>query len=144
MTRNQATSSRLWLARGFVGIVLFINLQCALLFIWRPQDYSPGFELTGAVGAAAVRGMGVLFLMWNVPYVFATLHPRKYRTSLYEAIIMQTIGVIGETLILWSLPELHQLARLTVTRFILFDACGLMALCLATWLTRAQISSKPT
>jgi hypothetical protein len=127
---------RLWLARGLVGLVLFINVQCALLFIWQPQAYSASFELSGDVGAAAVRGMGVLFLMWNVPYLVAFLNPLKYRISLFEAIAMQTIGLVGETIIFLSLPTSHYIARTTVMRFIIFDAGGLVALWLAAWVSR--------
>ena len=70
-----------------------------------PATFAPGFELGGAAGAAAVRGMGVLFLMWNVPYAVALWHPVRYRMSLYEAITMQAIGLIGESLILgrWAM-----------------------------------------
>jgi len=125
-----------WLARLMVGLVLLINMQCAVLFILQPEVYSPGFELTGAAGAAAVRGIGLLFLMWNVPYVVAVYHPKAYRISLFEAIVMQTIGLVGESLILWSLPAIHETARGTITRFIVFDAVGLFLLCLAAWITR--------
>ena len=134
--KTSAENRRLWLARLLVGIVLLVNVQCALVFIWQPEAYSPGFELSGAAGAAAVRGLGVLFLMWNVPYAVAMIHPGRYRISFYEAIAMQAIGLSGETLILFSLPALHTVARMNITRFILFDAAGLAALCLAAWITR--------
>ena len=137
--KSGSDNARLWLARGMVGIVLFINVQSAVLFIWQPKVYSPGFELSGAAGAAVVRGMGVLFLMWNVPYAFAAVNPSKYRISLCEAIIMQSIGLVGETLILLSVPEVHLMARQTVLRFIIFDAGGLVALCLAAWVTHKSV-----
>jgi hypothetical protein len=139
--KTGAENRRLWLARLLVGTVLLVNVQCALVFIWRPEAYSPGFELPGAAGAAAVRGLGVLFLMWNVPYTVAVVHPGRHRISLYEAIAMQAIGLSGETLILLSLPALHAVARTTTTRFILFDAAGLAALCLAAWITRRHHST---
>jgi hypothetical protein len=135
------TNARLWMARLLVGFVLLVNVQCALAFIWRPEVYSPGFELSGAVGAAAVRGIGVLFLMWNVPYTVAAVNPGKYRISMNEAILMQAIGLLGETMILISLAETHATLKATVTRFILFDAIGLSALCLAAWITRKANSS---
>ncbi len=51
-------------------------------------------------------GMGVLFLMWNVPYAVALWHPLRHRISLYEALAMQAIGLLGESLIYLSLsPE---------------------------------------
>lgn len=130
-----ASPVRLWLARAAIGVVFFFNIECALAFLWAPQDFAPGFELQGAAGSAAVRGMGILFLMWNVPYVFAAWHPNRHRLSLYEALIMQTIGVIGESLLLWSLNGGHPAVNLSITRFIAFDAGGLLLLCLAAWIT---------
>jgi hypothetical protein len=125
----------MWLARTAIGVVLFFNLECAMAFLWAPQDFTPGFELQGAAGSAAMRGMGILFLMWNVPYLFAAWQPNRHRLSLYEALIMQTIGVIGESLLLWSLNGGHLALTLSMTRFIAFDAGGLLLLCLAAWIT---------
>ena len=98
--------------------------------------YAPWYELQGAAGEAAIRGFGVLFLMWNVPYVAALIHPHKQRTSLYEAIIMQTIGIVGEAFILWSLPIEHAIARGSIVRFVIFDGGGLIALLLTAWVIR--------
>jgi hypothetical protein len=127
---------RLWLARAAIGMVFLVNIECALAFLWAPQGFAPGFELQGAAGSAAVRGMGILFLMWNVPYLVAAWHPNRHRLSLYEALSMQTIGVIGESLLLWSLNGGHPALQLSITRFISFDAGGLLLLCLAAWITR--------
>lgn len=129
---------RTWFGRILVGLVLLFNVQCALAFIVAPDTYAPGFELSGAVGAGIVRGMGILFLMWNVPYVLAAVDPIRQRVSLSEAIIMQTIGFFGEALLLATFPPGHALIRATVWRFILFDGSGLLALLLAAWLTRKQ------
>ena len=82
--------------------------------------------------------MGVLFLMWNVPYAVALWHPVRHRVSLYEAIAMQTIGLIGESLILWSLGGAHPVAAGSVTRFIAFDGVGLIALSAAALVTAAS------
>jgi len=125
-----------WAARILIGAVLASNLYCALLFIWQPEVYAPAFELSGASGEAAVRGMGVLFLMWNVPYVVAFINPIKHRLSLWEAVIMQAIGVVGESLILVGLPAEYSLARQSVERFIIFDLAGLVCLLLAVWVSR--------
>jgi len=95
---------RKWLGRVLIGTVLFINVQCALLFLLQPRVYVPGFGLEGGMGIVYVRGIGLLFLMWNVPYFISVLDPMKYRVSLYEAIVMQAIGLVGETLLLLSLP----------------------------------------
>ena len=126
---------RLWISRVLIGAVILWNVQCAIAFLAAPGTYAPGFELAGPAGEAMVRGLGVLFLMWNVPYVVALLHPVRHRTSLYEAVAMQTIGLAGESLILWSLGAGHPAVSSTVLRFIAFDGAGLMLLALAVWMT---------
>jgi hypothetical protein len=55
---------------------------------------------------------------------------------------MQTIGLVGETYILWSLPALHQVARQSITRFVIFDGAGLLALLLAVWVSAAHQPEK--
>jgi len=124
------------LGRLLVGLVLVINVQCALVFMGRPEAYAPSFELSGAAGEAMVQALGLLFLMWNVPYAVAALNPQKYRISLYEAILMQAIGLVGETLLLLGLTPGHPTLSATVTRFIAFDGGGLLALALAAWIIR--------
>lgn len=129
----------IWVARILIAIVTFLNLQAAFLFLFQPQAYAPGFELTGSAGNAVIQGMGLLFLMWNVPYVFALLQPVSNRRSLIEAILMQVIGAAGETLLLLNLPGDHALIRLSVTRFILFDSSGVLLLITAWLITRKKI-----
>ncbi|GEM_PF-160618 len=137
---NQAMSRfRLQLSRLCIGLVLFFNVQCALAFLFQPEAYVGGFELSGAPGEGMVRGMGLLFLMWNVPYAVALWHPQRQRVSLYEAIVMQALGAVGETLLLTlTLPPGHELLRLTVQRFMLFDYGGLLLLLLALTLSGAR------
>ncbi len=117
------------------------NVQCALAFLIAPATYAAGFELSGAPGDAAVRGIGLLFLMWNVPYAVALWHPVRYRVSLYEALAMQTIGLLGESLILLSLPAGHTLARASLGRFIAFDAAGLALLVVAVVATQRMAAA---
>jgi hypothetical protein len=74
--------------------------------------------------------------MWNVPYVVAVINPVKYRISLYEAIAMQCIGLVGESLILWGIPQKHIVLRASIWRFIFFDGAGLIALVIAAWIIR--------
>ena len=81
-----------------------------------------------------VRGLGLLFMMWNVPYAVALWHPVRCRVSLVEAVTMQTIGVTGETLLLATLPAGHNVIQASITRFIIFDASGLVLLLVAFWL----------
>jgi hypothetical protein len=130
-------SNKLWLARTLIGVVLIINLQSAFVFFFKPEAFAPAYELTGIPGQTAIRGLAVLFLMWNVPYIVALINPIKFRISLYEAIAMQSIGLIGETLILWGLPEGHETLHSSIIRFIIFDGCGLAALILAAWITKS-------
>lgn len=135
---THTSTFRLWLARIFIGLVTFFNLQAAFLFLFSPQTYAPGFELSGAAGSAMVQGMGLLFAMWNVPYVFALLDPIRNRRSLLEAVIMQAIGVVGESALLWTMPGAHPLIHASVLRFIVFDGSGLVLLLLAWRVTRRK------
>ncbi len=127
---------RILLARICIAVVLAWNVQCGVAFLLDPATYVVGFELRGAAGEAAVRGIGLLFLMWNVPYAVALWHPARRRVSLWEALAMQAIGLTGESLILLSLPAAVGLARASLTRFVMFDAAGLVLLAVALWLTR--------
>jgi hypothetical protein len=129
---------RVWLSRLLIAAVLIWNVQCALAFLISPVPYAASFEVSGEQGEAILRGIGVLFLMWNVPYAVALWHPVRYRVSLYEALAMQSIGLLGESLILLTLPSVHFLARASIVRFIRFDAAGLLLLLAAAWLTSAS------
>jgi hypothetical protein len=129
-----------WLARLFIGLVLLFNVQCALAFLLAPETYAPGFEMSGAAGAGIVRGMGILFLMWNVPYAVAVTDPVRRRLSLLEALTMQAIGFAGEVILLVTFPRGHLMIQATLRRFILFDGLGLLALFLAAWLARNNSS----
>lgn len=124
----------LWLSRLLIAIVTAWNLQAALVFILWPERFASGFELTGVSGAAAVRGTGILFVMWNVPYLVALWHPRKYRLALGIALVMQFIGLVGESLILFTLPDGYALLSASITRFIVFDGSGLILLFGAFWI----------
>jgi len=129
--------TRLRWARLWIGGVLFFNVQCALAFLIQPQAYVGAFELQGTAGEVMVRSMGILFLMWNVPYAFALLHPVKNRLSLRQAWLMQAIGLMGEVVLLATLPEGHAPLRATAARFIWFDGAGLLALTGALMITRS-------
>jgi hypothetical protein len=127
----------LWAARLCIGLVLVWNVQCALAFLIAPGLYAAGFQLAGPPAHAAVRGTGLLFLMWNVPYAVALWHPLRHRVSLYEALVMQAIGLLGESLILLSLPVAFAAARASLARFVAFDAAGLALLFAALLLIRS-------
>lgn len=125
-------------ARALTAIVLGWNLQCALAFILNPAGYTGGFGLAGEAGAQMVRAMGVLFVMWNVPYAFALANPIRFRVSLIEAAVMQAIGLAGETLILLSGGPYAAVVQETITRFIAFDGAGLVLLGAALWMVRKR------
>jgi len=127
------------LARILVGVVFVINLQSACVFLVDPAGYASAFEIPGVLGDAVVRGFGVLFLMWNVPYAVTLWHPLRYRIALLMAIVMQTIGLVGESFIYLTLPASHALARASIMRFIVFDGIGLFLLAAAVWLTRNEL-----
>ena len=119
---------RLWAARLLIAVVVAWNLQAALIFLLTPERFAPGFELSGVPGAAAVRGIAVLFIMWNIPYLVALWHPQRNRVSLWEALAMQSVGVLGESLILLSIPLAHSSLHASLLRFITFDAFGVLLL----------------
>jgi hypothetical protein len=119
---------RVWAARLLIAVVVAWNLECALVFLLNPDMFAPGFELAGIPGAAAVRGFAVLFIMWNIPYLVALWRPQRHRLSLWEALAMQTVGVIGESFILLSLPAGHLALQASLLKFIAFDGSGVVLL----------------
>ena len=133
--------SRLLFPRVMILAVLVMNLQCALAFIFNPLAYVGSFELGGEPGRAAVIGIGILFLMWQVPYLIALLHPRKNFRALVEAVLMQAIGLVGEWFLLRSIPLAHAMLRGAILRFVLFDAAGLLLLLIAALFTHYFIKS---
>jgi hypothetical protein len=142
MTSNHLSSKyRLWFIRILIGMVFISNIQCAVAFLFTPDKYIPSFELSGETGKAMVSALGLLFVMWNVPYFVAILHPQKNHTSLYEAIVMQAIGLTGETLLLVNLHPGHVMLFSTTTRFIAFDGLGLVILVIAGWLNLKKSNS---
>jgi len=127
-----AARGPLWLARACIVLVLAVNLQCAVAFVAHPQAYAASFHLAGLEGATMVRSLGLLFLMWNVPYAVAAWHPWRHRVSLVEAVVMQAIGLVGEALMLQALPPVgYEALGATGERFVRFDAAGLLLLLLA-------------
>ena len=127
---------RIWITRLFIGIVTFWNLQAAFIFIFSPDKFVSSYELSGTAGEAAIRGMGVLFLMWNVPYLYALQNPIRYQFALHLALLMQFAGLIGESYILSTLSTEHVILRNSISRFITFDGMGLLLLALAYLLVK--------
>lgn len=133
-----SVSRKPWLARLLIGLVVAWNIQAAIVFILTPQVFVPAYELSGDAGEAAVRGVGVLFLMWSVPYLFALCNPVRYRLTLTIAIIMQFVGLIGESYILSTLSAERVILRASILRFIAFDGAGLLFLVLAYLAVRTE------
>ena len=135
--------ARLLLPRVLIFLVLAMNLQCAFAFIFNPLPFVAPFELSGEPGRAAVIGIGILFVMWQVPYVFALVHPLRNRRSLLESVLMQAIGLVGESLLHRSIPLANAALRGSIFRFIVFDAGGLLLLIVAAaWTFRLLKSHK--
>jgi hypothetical protein len=123
------------IASILVGIVFVINIQAGIDFFFNPQKYTTAFELTGIQGEVSVAGVGLLFLMWNIPYGFAIANPVKYYISLLQAVLMQLMGVVGETIIYLRIPDQsHMLLSGSIKRFIIFDSAGLFFLIVAGFL----------
>jgi hypothetical protein len=129
---------QVWAARLLIAIPLIWNLQAAFQFMLKPQLFVFSFQLEGAPGRAAIAGYGILFLMWQVPYLFALLHPVRFKISLWQALIMQTIGVVAESILLSTIPLGYALLRASIVRFIIFDAAGVVILIGALVLIKSQ------
>jgi hypothetical protein len=126
----------LWLVRLAVGTVFFFNVTCALAFVAQPDRYMPGFEVGGIPGRTLVRGIGILFLMWNATYPPVLIQPDRHRTLFAVILAQQAIGVAGETWMWATLPAGHTALWNTGLRFIVFDGAGLVVMAVAFWLYR--------
>lgn len=122
---------KIQVSRLLIGLVTAWNLQAAFAFIFTPSGFTRAYELSGTAGEAAIRGFGVLFLMWNVPYLFAVKDPVRYQLALTFALLMQLTGLIGETYIYFTLPAGHAILENSIFRFIIFDGVGLVLLAIA-------------
>lgn len=126
-----------------IGVVFFLNVQAGIDFYLNPQKYTAAYELSGIPGEISVAGVGLLFIMWNVPYAFALWNPIKYRISLLQSILMQTLGVFGESILLSriSAQEFPTLSK-SIMRFIYFDGTGLVFLLIAGYLVFSTIKEQ--
>lgn len=128
---------------GLIGLVFIINIQAGMAFFISPDHFLAAYQINGVPGKAAISGIGLLFLMWNIPYAFALWNPIRFRTSIIQACLMQGLGVIGESIILFRIPDIGY-ASLTssIKRFIYFDSIGLLLLVLAFILINPGIKRK--
>lgn len=124
---SKSTGFSLWVSRILILIVFTLNLSCSIQFLLQPATYAPSFNLIGETGIIVIESIGILFLMWNVPYAIAIIHPARYFVALLSAVIMQGIGVLGESWIFINIQSLPT-AKLSIQRFIVFDAAGFILL----------------
>jgi len=106
-------------------------VTCAAAFVLHPELYAPSFEVGGVPGQALVRGMGILFLMWNVTYPPVLLHPERNPVLAAIILVQQAIGLAGESWMWLTMPGGHDALRATGWRFIIFDGAGLVGMALA-------------
>jgi hypothetical protein len=132
-----------WFARLAVGFVFALNVSCAFAFIFQPDLYSSGFELTGLPGRVMVQALGIAFLMWNVTYPPVVFRPQSQQTLFAVILIQQVIGLSGETCLWLNLPNEHPALAMTGLRFIIFDGLGLVLMGIAfAWLRYETQSSR--
>lgn len=131
MTRQAKAS--VWAVRIAFAVVFFLNVQCAVQFILWPGSFAGSYELSGVAGEAAVRGLGIAFLMWNCTYPAVIIRPERFKALGVVVLVQQAIGLMGETLLSASLPGGHAILQGGISRFALFDGLGLV-LMLATFI----------
>jgi hypothetical protein len=76
-----------------------------VVFLFWPTNYLLSIELVGAVGEAMLRGLGVLFIMWNVPYSVAMWHPIHRTIPHFEAPELLSPSHFGKAIILAKLTD---------------------------------------
>lgn len=127
------------LARVAFLLVFVLNVQCAVSFVLWPDGYAASFELSGVAGAAAVQGLGIAFLMWNVTYPAVIVNPLRFRAIAVIVLIQQAVGLAGESWLRLGLSTEHVALAASIERFVLFDAAGLVLMAAAfVWLLRAE------
>ena len=136
MPGEQGAASRreriaVWVMRAVFAAVFAVNVECALAFIISPEAYMGAYELSGVAGRAAVQGLGVAFLMWNVTYPAFIANPRRWPVLGWVILMQQLVGLVGESLILAWLPAGHEVLAAGIRLFIVFDGAGLVAMAAA-------------
>lgn len=111
--------------------VFVMNVVCALQFIVDPAAFVGAYQLEGAGAEAAVRGMGIVFLMWNATYPLFIVRPVKQKALGIIILIQQAIGCVGESFVLFALPADADVLAASIMRFTMCDAIGLVLMTLA-------------
>ncbi|MDO4400605.1 MAG: hypothetical protein Q4D27_06620 [Coriobacteriia bacterium] len=133
--RRLSVGKASWIARLAVLIVFALNVTCAIQFILYPVESAAAYGLprTQEAGAMAA-GLGVAFLMWNVTYPAVIVSPSRFRALYVVVLFQQLVGLVGESFILWRLYGTglgSGLMAAGITRFIIFDAAGLVLMLVA-------------
>lgn len=115
-----------WFARVAFTAVFVVNLMCAVQFVVDPGTFAGAYELEGVAGEAAVRGIGIAFLMWNATYPAFIVAPGRFRVLGWVILTQQAIGLVGESLVFFGLPAGHDVLSASVARFMAFDGAGLV------------------
>lgn len=129
---------RLWLSRFLILIVTGWNIQAAIFLFLSGHTLSNTLGFVGSSGRLLVSGIALLFIMWNIPYIVAAYNPYRYRISLFEAIAMQAIAFIGETILYLKMSDLPPELTQTLQTYMLFDGSGLVFLCAAAALVHVK------
>lgn len=127
------------IAKLLYTAVFVSNMICIVSFIVDPAGFVGSYQLNGAAGGvAAIQGYGVAFAMWNVTYLFF-IPGRKYNPALgLTIIVQQVVGLIGELYIMFGLGEHMEQLTASITRFVWFDAGGLVLLLIGYALYRQK------
>lgn len=122
------------MAKKIVARILYLavfisNMICIVAFIADPSSYTYSYQVAGAAGAvAAIEGIGVAFAMWNVTYPFFIFNRNDNKALGMTIIVQQAVGLIGELYIQSGLGEECAVLADSITRFVWFDAGGLVLL----------------
>ena len=66
----ESIMKRSWIrmvSSGLIGLVFIINIQAGIDFFINPDHFLAAYQIDGVPGKAAISGIGLLFLMWNIP-----------------------------------------------------------------------------
>lgn len=123
---STSDNAAIWLVRVCFTIVFVWNVLCAVQFIGAPAPFVGAYQLSGIAGEAAIRGMGVVFLMWNATYPLFIYQPARFKVLGAVIVAQQLIGCVGEGVIWASLPSVgYEVLASSILRFMAFDATGL-------------------
>ncbi len=121
-----------WVIRVCFTVVFVWNVLCAFQLLVAPASFAGAYQLSGAAGEAAVRGMGVVFLMWNATYPAFLVNPVRFKVLGWVIAAQQAIGCVGEAFIMVTLPASgFELLAASIQRFLIFDAVGLALMVLS-------------